>query len=747
VWFVALCAVALQSTIEAADEFHSTVSGAQGSIPAGYVPPLVSNGSLSMLIDYQGGQSQRVYGGMTPGIWWEGRRYGPPHDQLAPFGHFEQELSLAGKTLTAPVSWTQTLNTKEAVVTCRNDYAGGLVVETVVFTPLAHDLIVVKKRISTSEPSLQSARLTFKYQFTPPGSANHVPRRTTCTSKWDEAARNADFRYQLDGHPGSSGIISVFSNKPVSATVDKQAVALSADVKLDAARPAELTFYVLLADSLDGKDYGDRAARLRSQALREGFDGLLAAHRQEWGKYWNESRVQLPDERLQKVYCTAQYHLRANATKWSFPVGIFPTHWAGRFFGWDEMFCYQALISSNHRDIARRCPEFRFAGLPKALQRASHYGSPGMYGARFPWEALEDGSEAVPPGFWMDHVFHMSNIAVSAWFQYLYTNDAEYLKKTGYPVVRECARFFLANMVYESPDGGMFLGKCTDLERLGPAKIRPFLTSCGAIYTLEAAAQAAELLKENEKEAAAWKHASAKLRESLPHDGEKYIPYPGCTERSIASLGGLFPYPLFDETNLRQRKAVLDFVAKGRASGNMYPVGNSVCAWYAGWMAATLAALGEKAEPIKLLSEVAGGAGCFGEMFEINEAKVSMHPWFATASGNVVYAMNQMLVQSRGSEILVAAGVPESWRDYAFKLACHGDLVAEVAVKDGRLVRLVLTPGNRETQLTRTLVLPERLVNPAAFNKALVVSTTARSGCLRLETRFKGEAVLVGSAN
>ncbi|MCX6900216.1 MAG: hypothetical protein NT105_16150 [Verrucomicrobia bacterium] len=623
-----------------------TASGKASSIPQGYVPPLVSNGSLSMLVDYHGGQSQRAYSRMTPGIWWAGRRYGPPNDQLIPFGHFESELSVDGKRCATPATWTQTLDTKAAVVTCRNDYDNGLTVETAVLTPLAHDLVVVKKRFYATNASVRSVRMAFKYQFTPPGDENRPPRRVTGACAWSEVSKSAEFRYQADGHRPCDGIISIFSDKPVTAAINKQAVGLTSEITLDGAKPVEVTTCLLFADSLDGKDYLERAAKLRELARQEGFDGLFAAHRKAWAAYWNESYVHVPDERLEKAYCTAQYHLRANATKWSFPVGIFNTHWAGRFFGWDELFCYQALVSSNHRDIARRCPEFRFAGLQKALDRASHYGKPGTYGARYPWEAMEDGSEAAPPGFWMEHVFHISNIALSAWLQHLYTEDAAYLKNTGYPVIRECARFFLTNMVYEAPDGGMFIGKCTDLERLGPARQNPFMTSCGAIYTLEASAQAAALLKTDDAEAAAWKHAAAKLRESLPHDGNRYVPYTDCKEESVASLGGLFPYPLFDATDARQRNAVYHFVANGRASGNMYPVGQSVCAWYAGWMAAALAALGDKTEPIKLLDEAAAGAGCFGEMFEINEAKVSMHPWFSTASGNVVYALNQMLVQS-----------------------------------------------------------------------------------------------------
>ncbi len=741
--FAGLCIAALPpASALAGDPFESTASGSQDALPAAYVPPMVSNGSLCMLIDYEGGQSQRSYVNMTPGIWWAGRRYGP--DQMVPFGHFEQELSADGTVWKTPTSWTQTLNTREAVVTCRSDYGGAVTVETVVFVHLAHDLVVVKKRISARDPGLRSVRLAFKYQFTPPGNDNRVPRRTVCSAELPADAGSADFLYQVDGHLPLDGTISVFSDKPATAAIDGQMAVLSADVALDAARPSEMTFYLSFADSMDGKDYLDRAAQLKTRVRQAGFDGMLASHREEWGKYWEESYVRIPDERLEKVYCTAQYHLRANATRWSFPVGIFPTHWAGKYFGWDEMFCYQALISSNHPGIARRCPEFRFAGLPKAIARAGHYRKPGIYGARFPWEALEDGTEGTGPGFWLEHVFHMSNIALSGWFQYLYTDDKEYLEKTGYPVIKECARFFRANMIYEGPDGGMFIGKCTDLERLGPARQNPFMTSCGAIYTLEAAAQAASRLGIDDAEAADWKHAAAKLRQSLPHDGDRYVPYAGCQEESVASLGGLFPYPLFDETDARQRNAVYHFVANGKASGNMYPVGQSLCAWYAGWMAAALAALGDRTEPVKLLEKAAEGAGCFGEMFEINEPKVSMHPWFATASGNVVYAMNQILVQSRGDCILIAPAVPEAWQDYSFKLACHGNLIATVAVKGGRVEELVLTPRDSGVERVRTLVIPQRLIDTALINQDIIDAVSTQDGCCRMTLRFQHEVVVAG---
>jgi len=300
-------------------------------------------------------------------------------------------------------------------------------------------------------------------------------------------------------------------------------------------------------------------------------------------------------------------------------------------------------------------------------------------------------------------------------------------------------------MVYEAQDGGRFIGKCTDLERLGPAKINPFMTSCGAIYTLEAAAKAATVLKTDGEEVAAWSLAAVKLRESLPVEGGRYVPYAGCKDESVATLGGLFPYPVFDETNERQRNAVYHYVKNGRSFGNMYQMGTSVCAWYLGWMAAALAELGDKTEPVKLLDEAASGAGCFGEMFEINEEKVSRTPWFSTASGNVVYALNQMLVQNREERVLLAQGVPEAWKEYAFKLACHGDFAVEVVVQGGRLARLTLLPGDATREHHRTLVIPAMLLEGVSLNKGIVRGEAQAGANRRIDVQFRGVAELVDS--
>jgi hypothetical protein len=317
----------------------------------------------------------------------------------------------------------------------------------------------------------------------------------------------------------------------------------------------------------------------------------------------------------------------------------------------------------------------------------------------------------------MEHVFQMSNIALTAWLQYLYTNDLEYLENTGFPIIRECARYYASHVVYEDSNGSMFIGKCTDLERLGPAVQNPFMTACGAIYTLESAAQAAQLLNDNGKEMKKWKIMATKLRENLPQENNMYIPFMGCREKSIATLGGLYPYPIFDKTNVTQRNAVYDFISNGKAAGNMYPMGAAVCPWYAGWIVSALALLNDTKMPLEILSDVAKSAGCFAELFEINEPGVVLHPWFSTASGNYVYAINQLLIQSKDNQIHIAPAVPESWKDYSFKLACYGNLTATVVVKGGKIENLSFTSGNPDSDSKHIAIIPSYLVDVKRLNK------------------------------
>ena len=149
-----------------------------------------------------------------------------------------------------------------------------------------------------------------------------------------------------------------------------------------------------------------------------------------------------------------------------------------------------------------------------------------------------------------------------------------------------------------TPDGDrLIIGKCADLERLGQAKLNPFMTSCGAISTLERAAEAAEHLGVDPERQELWRRTAAALRKSLPRGNGRYLPCPDAEPgSSIALLSGLYPYGTLPAEDPAQRQAAEDYFAREQEFGNMYPEGNAICSWYANWKALALARLGRRAE-------------------------------------------------------------------------------------------------------------------------------------------------------
>lgn len=709
----------------------NTTQGTGKAFPKKYVPPMIGNGSISLAIDWTGSQYQKAYSG----IWRAGRRYSAGEKfTLIPFGWFEQKIAIDGKNVDSFEKWSQTLDVENGVV-----INSGLTPEIeqimTVIVPFDKDLIGIQRKVTNKSNKAKKVRLEFYWHLCAPGTTRGLPNRLQ--GKWniDPATGTAFFDYTVYGLHTSNGRLAAFSDSKGQITFKDETAVLSREISLAPGQSQSVAFYLLTRDSIDDAKFSEQLVGQIKQTQAANFDSLLKAHQKDWRDFYGQSDVDLPELAIQRIYNTGQYHLRINATRWSFPVGISPRLWHGRYFGWDEMFCHQGLLTCNHLELAQRCPDFRKSCLKTAVFRIAHYGREGKFGARYVWETLEDGSEGSPSGFWFDHIFHMSNIARSAWTQYLYSDNLAWLKSTGFPVILECARYYRSHWVYEDSNGEMYLGKCTDLERLGPAKDHPFMTTCGAIYSMRAAAQAAELLKTNLDEAADFRKVADKLVESLPHRNGAYIAYPNCQEHSVATLGGLFPYDIFDNSNPLQKKAAYTYIRDGRANGNMYPVGNSVCPWFAGWMAAAMALLEDRDEPVRLIREAAGTAGDFGELFEINEEKVSMKPWFSTAAGNCVYGVNQMLIHGNGSEIRLAPGVPDSWKNYSFRLPAPGGITVKMTVKNGRLINLQLDPIHADRERSLTLTIPKSLLQGVKINPDFKYKT--QNGVARLTVTFK----------
>lgn len=567
-----------------------------------YCPPALGNGDLSMLIDYTGGCRPAPYceGRIDSGLWRAGFRYDSPGFEMVPFGFFEHRIADAGRVL----SWKQSLHLTGAFVESLCVYENGANVRSRIYCHLEHNLIVIRKQFSGTD----SLSMIFSFG----------PKRTKTVALSDTKTA-----YEIDAWSGLRGTISFFSPDP-SVKVSRT----DSEILLESSAPDTLFFLAF-----------DDEAEAFARSLSE--EEIRASHTDAWARFWAESTLpagELP-ENVRQAARTSEYHLRISSTKWSIPTGIYPSHWAGRYFAFDEFFPLEGLLASGHRELARKITRFRLSQLDAARKRAYQYFSSKGEGdaIRIVWETLEEpGIEGAPAGFWLEHIFHMANVALGAWHCSGEGEDLEFLNEV-WPLIRGCAEFYRVFSVEEKEKGRFVVGKCTDLERLGAARENAFMTTCGVIATFRAAADAAERMQLDPELRTIWRSLAGKLTETLPQNDRAYLPYPGCPDQSIGLFSGIFPYGNLHADDPKQRAAIENFCATEQKFGNMYPIGKSVCTWYAGWKAIVFRRIGEIEKAKAVLSLAADETGCFSEVFEIYET--GHHPWFCTGEGILLQAI------------------------------------------------------------------------------------------------------------
>jgi len=670
-----------------AEPLTSCAVGQGKKTPVGYEPAMLSNGRICLTLDYTGSIPPPIakpkYGKLTPGLFVEGRRMSLPDWKLYGFGRFLPTLSIDGRAVSVPDSWSQTLDVLAARSIATNVFGDVTrVIET--FVAEGSDVIAIRQRLTAAKPTKVCLGLDYLKPSDP---------RIVGTERTVDGIRFYDFLAY--GASLDTNSVAVACGEPFAA-------------ELTPGRWTTRDAFVVIGESHAA------AETLAREAAGHGYDALFAGHAAAWAAYYAASRVEIPDANLKRLRDVAEYQLKCNVTKWTIPVGIFPSHWSGRSFAFDEMYAVQGLLSAGHLREAKVSPIFRKKTLEWALKRVAHGHSKQHfgYGARWVWEGMEDRpTEGAPGGFFCDHIFHMAAITRSAWMCYLADGDLAFLRETAYPVMQACARFYRVESVYEMPDGSCFIGKCTDLERMGPARDHAFMTTVGVIATFRACAAAAAALGVDTEEAADWRAVADRLMTSLPEKDGRYIPYPGSEDISMGTLAGLFPFEVLSANDPKQAAAARYFLAQGVRGGNMYHTGKRICPWYAAAMSATATALEDRESPTKLLAECWPSAGVWGEFWEINEAGlVNYRPWFMTAAGNYLYALDRLLLSETEGELRIAPGVPAAWRDYAFRLPASRGVWVDCTVRDGKIAALKLETAKPAADRTLRVVLPETLV-------------------------------------
>lgn len=661
-----------------------------------YVAPVLGNGEMAFQMDYEGGmsperRSEKIFHNPGIKIWWAGRR-GTDPTQLLPFGYFRQKLMVENEQAEL-VQYTQELDTQRAVVTSKCVYSDGISMDSAVAIHHDHNLIMVNR----SHTCEKDTRYIFEYILD--SQDGYFQQQAYVCPDGSIAIVYTAARNQ-------QGIIRLFSDTSMKVEIKDHVFSMICAM---AKGKSELTCYLLFCDNIDTNDYVDVSESIKNNALKKGFRQLLAGHTAGWENYYAEGFAETEDAHINEVYRTAQYHLKCYTTPWSIPVGLCDALWQGRYFAFDEFYMLMALLSSNHMNAACRIPSFRAAGLEKAIKRGSSARS--LQEARYPWETLETGDEGCSLGYWCDHVFHMACIACGEYYYYQFTGDEQFLREKGYPVIKACASFYTNHMLYEVSDRRLIVGKCTDLERLGSSVANAYMTTCGVVKTLKIFSEMAELLGTDLDMAAEYAEKAERLLEALPNNGEQYIPYEGCTETSVGLMSGLYPFDVIDKGSSLQRKGIQSYLLSEQEKGNMYAVGGGVCPWYMAWKAIVHERLEEEDNAYSAIKSAAENAGNFAEMYEINDISGSTvyRPWFATAAGMFLQAVNEMMLSYREGILYIAPTVPKSMKNFSFQLAAAGGMTARVAVCKGEVEQLMLMQNTNFRRNDVTVAVPSHL--------------------------------------
>jgi protein-glucosylgalactosylhydroxylysine glucosidase len=197
----------------------------------------------------------------------------------------------------------------------------------------------------------------------------------------------------------------------------------------------------------------NEAERMTIFAKLEGRDRLIRFHNQAWDELWKSDIKIEGDPQSQQDVHSMLYHLYSfsrEGTAFSpSPMGLSGLGYNGHVF-WDtELWMYPSILVL-HPEIAKSLVEYRFQRLEAARKNAFAHG---YKGAMFPWESADLGVEETPvwalSGPFEHHI--TACVGIAAWNYYAVTQDKNWLREKGWPILSATADFWASRVERNGP--------------------------------------------------------------------------------------------------------------------------------------------------------------------------------------------------------------------------------------------------------------------------------------------------------
>jgi trehalose/maltose hydrolase-like predicted phosphorylase len=321
--------------------------------------------------------------------------------------------------------------------------------------------------------------------------------------------------------------------------------------------------YSIVGSSITSAHHDDplnEAERLTIFAKLQGRDRLIEMHNKAWNELWKSDIIIDGDAQSQQDVHSMLYHLysfvREGSSNSPSPMGLSGLGYNGHVF-WDtELWMFPAVLQL-HPEIARSMVEYRFERLEAAKRNA--FGK-GYKGAMYPWESAGTGVEETPvwalSGPFEHHI--TACVGIAAWNYYCVTQDKNWLREKGWPILKNTADFWASRVERNGP-GQYDIKNVVAADEWAENVDNNAFTNAAAKANLKYATEAAKLLGLSAD--ADWmivannipilKMADGVTREHATYNGE------GIKQADV----NLLAYPLKEITDPKQIKKDLDYYA------------------------------------------------------------------------------------------------------------------------------------------------------------------------------------------
>jgi trehalose/maltose hydrolase-like predicted phosphorylase len=326
-----------------------------------------------------------------------------------------------------------------------------------------------------------------------------------------------------------------------AVTLRRDRYRLALDVSLKVERGHSYVFTKYVAVSRAG--WGGNASEdltLARQARERGFARLLETHRAAWNALWQSDVLIDGDPKAQQVVHSELYYLLATSSVDSaFGAGAcaLTPGYVNHVFWDSDTWIFPALLLL-HPERAKSLVDFRERTLAAARVRARQRG---FEGAMYPWESdPENGSEQTPHFAYVlgESEIHVNaDVAIAQWQYYLATQDRDWLRKHGWPVIRDVARFWASRASYDESARHYSIAHLTSVAESNTDISNDTFTNLSAVKALTIAGAAARVV--GERADPLWERVARGLYIPMSADGGHHLAFePGVSARGEDFGGG-----------------------------------------------------------------------------------------------------------------------------------------------------------------------------------------------------------------